>query len=349
MSWNLNRRSNKGIKYAVLIVTISLIILLLFGYLLNNVTTNALSTAVLDVNTTVDLSITVTQRFSSSSESFGYTFKALERDNPMPEGSSNDRYTFTIRGTDSLEIILPKYSEEGTYRYEVYQVIDRQKPNYIYDRQLYNIIVYVDMDLNVNINILNNQGVKVDVIEFENKYTPIPTDKALMNDPPVKKTVYGTSNSTVSFEFVLVAQNATFPMPDGSKDGVKRIKINGQGTAEFGRWSYDRVGTYYYTVYEINTAALGYTYDSMVYRITDRVEDIDGRLVLSRVVTNNLNKQVPVLEFINRYSDGKECPKTGDNTNIAMNNIIFFGSSLFAVASTIYIVVEVTRKGGRKA
>jgi hypothetical protein len=54
----------------------------------------------------------------------------------------------------------------------------------------------------------------------------------------------------------------------------------------------------------MNSGDKGYRYDSSVYTITDTVTDVDGQLVLSRVVTNDSNKPVSNYAFINKYSAG---------------------------------------------
>jgi pilin isopeptide linkage protein len=124
-----------------------------------------------------------------------------------------------------------------------------------------------------------------------------------MVDPPVKKTVEGNPGADSIFTFKLTARNASSPMPAGSKGGSKIVYVKGAGSAEFGTWSYDEAGVYYYTVSELNTGEKGYAYDTVVYTITDSVKAVNGQLVLSRVVTNALNKQVMSLIFINKYTN----------------------------------------------
>jgi pilin isopeptide linkage protein len=93
-------------------------------------------------------------------------------------------------------------------------------------------------------------------------------------------------------------------MPVGSVGGAKTIYITGSGRGEFGTWNYYEAGTYYYTVYEINTKIDGYTYDEARYTITDMVSEDHGKLALYRVVHNSTNRQVASLIFNNYYDDG---------------------------------------------
>ena len=254
------------------------------------------------------LRVTVTQVFTTSKSSaegvFTYMLKPLEPHNPMPAGSTAKGYTFTISGNNSVEINLPGFIRQGVYRYELYQKIDAEKPGYTYDKRVYIIEAHVDAMLEAMIVVFNANDEKTDRIVFENSCQVLPTDPKLMVDPPVKKTVFGSPSRNSTFTFRLAAQDASWPMPEGSANGVKTLRITGSGQGEFGVWSYDKTGTYYYTVYEVNGGESRYTYDTAVYTITDMVTEENGQLVLSRVVTNNTNKQVTSLAFNNRYRQG---------------------------------------------
>jgi len=70
--------------------------------------------------------ITVNQVFAAPDDAFTYRLKPLEKSNPMPVGSTSEGYTFTITGTGSAEIKLPGYSQQGLYRYELFQVMARK-------------------------------------------------------------------------------------------------------------------------------------------------------------------------------------------------------------------------------
>jgi len=263
----------------------------------------------------------VKQFFATSSDSvssaFTYKFEAVEPGSPMPAGSAAGGYTFTMNGTTSSSIGPIAYSGQGTYRYKLFQVVETPRAYYTYDRQVYNIVVYVGPELDVNIVAYHEDGKKAPDIEFLNGYhysstpeepkPPRPTDPTLMVDPPVKKTISGgTPKYSSVFTFKLAAKNPSNPMPSGSTNGVKTMTITGEGMGEFGTWSYSKAGTYVYTVYEENTKASGYTYDTAVYTITDTVSEKDGELVLSRTVTDNKDTKVTSLNFANQYDSSVE-------------------------------------------
>lgn len=301
------------------------------------------------------LNLTVEQVFHTSSDladaTFTYILKPLEAGNPMPAGSTAAGYTFTIASSNSIQIGPLSYSRQGVFRYEVYQVIDTEKPNYTYDKRVYTVEMYVDGDLKVEIVVLNQDGTKADNIEFENGYYVSASDPELMTDPPVKKTVSGNPSKASEFTFALVAGNPLNPMPAGSVDGVKTITIVGSGEAEFGTWSYSKAGTYYYTVYEVNVGESGYTYDTAVYTFTDTVREENGQFVLSRVVTNDLNKQVSTLTFINKYTSGSGSgsggtgPKTGDDSNNTFYIVLLVLGGVLVIGATLYLVAGKKHKG----
>jgi len=264
---------------------------------------------------------TFTVSVAAAEDAFIYRLDPLEAGNPLPAGGMAPGYTFTISGNNSVEINLPNYSQPGFYRYELYQVIGQEKPGYTYDKRVYTIEAHVDAALKVILIARNKDGAKVSGIRFDNRYHTeppapeppdeeiipvqvLPSDPNLMADTPVVKTVSGDPSTNSTFLFKLAAQNAANPMPAGSAGGSKIIRITGSGRGEFGVWSYNQAGVYYYTVSELNTGEQGYVYDTAVYTITDKVMSDGKQLVVSRVVTNALNKRVTSFSFINKYEAG---------------------------------------------
>ena len=296
------------------------------------------------------LKLTVRQLFeaspASADDTFSYRLRPLEAGNPMPAGESSaaEGYVFAIAGTADKEIGPIGFSRPGIYRYELRQVSEK-KPGYIYDERVYTIEAYADRALCVEVIIKNADGTKARALEFKNVYAALPTDPALMVDPPVRKTVTGNPKSSGVFTFKLEARAPSNPMPAGSVNGVKMVRITGAGEGEFGTWSYDKPGVYFYTVSEVNAGQAGYTYDNAVYTIADTVTAEDGRLVLSRVVTNTQNKPVAALDYINQYSEGKDGPKTGDEMDKLFFIIIFAAGSVLAVGAAIFLIAGRKRKG----
>ena len=308
------------------------------------------------------LDITVKQAFATSSAgadaTFTYQLKPLESGNPLPAGSAADGYLFDITGTAATDIELPVYGQQGIYRYELLQVINAEKPGYTYDRRVYTIEIYADTAQSAEVIVYNQQGEKEGSIEFQNSYHILPSDPALMTDPLITKTVSGHPGHPSTFEFKLVAEDAFCPMPAGSVNGVKTIKITGSGQSELGTWSYDKADTYYYTVYEVNTGISGYTYDTTVYTITDTVKEENGQCIVARIVTNDLKKPVATCAFtntfngnkgpasvlINQLSQGKGLPKTGDNLRFASYITLCALGVVLAAGMTLHLSAGARRK-----
>jgi len=252
--------------------------------------------------------LTVKQVFTASSGAadavFNYMLRPLESGSPMPAGTEGLAYAFTITGNAGVDIGPISYSTPGEYRYELFQVIGAERSGYEYDGRVYTIEVYVDEALGVDVVVLNENGEKEGEITFQNAYGPLPTDPTLMVDPQIRKTVFGNPGRSVMFSFKLEASDPSSPMPPGSVNGVKTITVTGSGMNEFGNWGYDKAGTYYYTVSEVNTDERGYAYDTALYTVTDMVKEENGRLTLNRVVTNEANKPVMSYIFNNVYRPG---------------------------------------------
>ena len=283
---------------------------------------------------------------------FTYILNKLDPDKLVPMDVDGDNYTFLITGNSSVQLGPFAFNQPGIYSYEIYQLVADKKPGHKYDGRRYTIDVHVDSLLGTEIIIFNNDGTKTDIIVFENEIEALSTDPDLMVDPSVRKTVSGNPGHESTFIFRLAAQDASNPMPDGSIDGVKTITITGSGTSEFGTWSYENAGVYYYKVYEADTGERGYTYDTAVYTITDTVrEDDAGQLELSRVITNDTNRQVTAITFINTYSGGNYInnntsgspgygPKTGDDANLSLYIAMFALGIVLATGAAIYLVAE---------
>ena len=306
----------------------------------------------------VQATLTVKQVFtgagvSAPDKAFSYRLTPKLASNPMPSatvggaGSGTDGYTFTITGTDDMDIPIA-FTRAGQYTYEL-RHITPPVADYTYDQEVYTVEIYVQSDLVVVVIVYKKDGGKASDITYEHAGPgPLPSDPSAMMDPPVVKTVSGNPAKASAFTFRLTAGDPSNPMPAGSANGVKDIQITGSGRGEFGTWSYRLEGTYFYTVSEVNTGASGYTYDTTVYALTDAVKAADGQLVVTRIVTNGANKKVTSLSFINTYASGgrvtapgntpENGPKTGDDAQIVLYIALFSAAGIAAMASVIYLL-----------
>lgn len=291
-------------------------------------------------------------------DTFGYRLTPIQSGNPMPAVSD-----CTIKGSESAAIGPITFHQEGDYSYEIALMAPPSGKAYTCDQQVYTVTVYVRSSggaLTAKTVIKNGEGEKTDKLLYTHTYRAAATDSSLMVDPPVKKTVSGTPAKDSVFLFSLTAEDPKNPMPQGSEKGRKTMTITGSGEKDFGTWSYTKAGTYYYTIAEVDTDEKGYTYDTAVYTITDRIKDVDGQLVQERVITNSAGKQVTSCSFINRYAgDGKSPaggglgggllkpgngPKTGDDTHRDIFLLALTLSGLTAVGCVSYLRYEKRRK-----
>lgn len=107
--------------------------------------------------------------------SFSYQLRALDDVNPMPKGSENGVFEFSLNDSQKTTIGPIYYWHGGVYEYEISQIIEKRELNYTYDERVYHVSVYVknkvDGTLGCQIVVENKKGEKTDSIIFQNGYT----------------------------------------------------------------------------------------------------------------------------------------------------------------------------------
>ena len=134
-----------------------------------------------DTDTTVK--IPVEQVFNSqnkdASDEFMYALLTDQSDAPMPDGSSNQRYVWNMKGNIATEITM-NIRNAGQYHYKICQITEK-KENYSYDERNYDITVEAfynaDNQLKVIPVVETQDGEKVSGISFKNSYTWLGKDK----------------------------------------------------------------------------------------------------------------------------------------------------------------------------
>lgn len=156
-------------------------------------------------------------------------------------------------------------------------------------------------------------------------------------NPPVQKRITGDKPQSAStFSFVLSAKEASFPMPAGSTGTNKEITITGAGSSEFGKITFEKAGTYVYTVSEKNGGVDGYTYDTTVYTVTYVVTEKDGELSVSQTIKDNKGNTVSAIEFTNPYkTPGNKVPQTG---------ILWWPVPALLCTGLVFIMIGVIRR-----
>lgn len=120
-----------------------------------------------------------------------YELSATDESTPMPDGSKDGKYIFTIDGADAQATLSTSYAKTGTYNYTLKQ-ITTGTDNYSYDRSSYTITVYIKNgnagNLNYQVIVKNEDNEKCGEILFRNSYKgsnkpdPKPSDKPTTGD-----------------------------------------------------------------------------------------------------------------------------------------------------------------------
>lgn len=137
---------------------------------------------VLGAEQTASVMIPVVQQFETRNtlpdkldQTFRYELIREEQDAPMPEGSDGDRYVFDMTGSEKKEVGPITYTHTGVWHYTLKQSVQNEEKGYDYDKQTYEIAVYVenlaDGSFGVQMIAANKEGNKVDEIRFKNGYT----------------------------------------------------------------------------------------------------------------------------------------------------------------------------------
>ncbi|MFV0396311.1 MAG: Cna B-type domain-containing protein [Coprobacillaceae bacterium] len=141
---------------------------------------------------------------------------------------------------------------------------------------------------------------QVDAPDITNTYIiPITIDSIM-----IRKEITGEEPSiNTMFQFKLQGLDNA-PMPEGTdtSNNSKIIDIVGTGTNTFGDITYVKAGTYVYNISELHTGEEGYTYDTSMYQLVVKVEEVDGVLEMtSKVITKDEVACSQAL-FTNEYS-----------------------------------------------
>ena len=142
---------------------------------------------------------------------------------------------------------------------------------------------------------------------------------------------------------VLKADDSAYPMPEGSVDGAYSLTITGEDTENFPTITYDRVGIYTYTVYQVAGTNQKCTYDDTVYTLKVTIsnkEDYSGLEATAVLYPGSDGDKLPGAEFANKYKvdPPSDTPKTGDESSPLLYAV------LIAVSMGVIVTLFLTRK-----
>ena len=227
------------------------------------------------------------------------------------------------------------YTKPGIHTYTVYEENDG-KGGVVYDSNSYTVHTLV---------VDNGNG----KLEASHRI-----DKEISGDQPASEDItfankYQANPSVVSLGVAKCLNNAklkseqfTFVLKDANGEEVERATNKADGSVQFEAISFDKAGTYEYTIEELNDKQKGITYDTKVHHVTIKVTD-DEKGSLTAEVTGD--KAV----FTNSYDDGNngggddgKTPvvtptgiQTGDYTSGFAGMVVLFLSACASLAVTL--------------
>lgn len=302
-------------------------------------------------STTFNGSKTVTGRDWLDGESFGFTMKPVERegvdwssvtykanDSSKPVAVGENTATATENGGKTVPFWFPgsyTFTKAGTYTFNVTETQHNGKMlpqddtnGMTYDRHTGFITVTVED---------NGEGQlvatpKYEKMTFENKYTPTPVvygddaSEILGGNKTVEDHSGSYTMADDQFTFMMRAQNADNPMPEGlqvAQDDQGRPIVsvtnkntdtqNNKATFDFGEITFTKAGTYQYNIYENETnmpAGVSAQDSGRTYTITFKVTEntatgeltVDASAVLiGSGDQENAPVQLNEINFVNEY------------------------------------------------
>lgn len=164
---------------------------------------------------------------------------------------------------------------------------------------------------------------------------------------PVSVSLSGTLPKPAESYTVVMKSDGDFPMPKGATGDEFTLTIPGEDkeNTDALEISYDTVGVYTYTIYQVAGENKKCTYDDTVYALTVYVtnaEDGSGLEATAVLYPDSQGDKLPGAEFKNQYETEKpttpDVPKTGDESNLLIYVL------LMAVCAGVLVTLFVTRK-----
>ncbi|MFR3683603.1 MAG: Spy0128 family protein [Enterococcus sp.] len=217
-----------------------------------------------------------------------------------------DEFSFTLKGDGGVnqtkknnaagKVTFDKisYDTAGTYEYTISEVVPATPETGVtYDKATYKVKVTVEEKAGKMETTVEYENVKAsEVPVFKNVYKALPGTIQL----EAKKELSGRTLKADEFSFTLKG--------DGGVDQTK--KNDKDGKVLFDAITYDKAGTYEYTISEVvpTTPETGVTYDKATYKVKVTVEEKSGKLEATVEYENVKTGEVPVFKNIYKALPG---------------------------------------------
>ena len=202
---------------------------------------------------------------------------------------------------------------------------------------------WMSIILGTVVAVMSVMSMTVSAFAAENPSVSIPVTVSLSGTLPEK---------AEDFKIKLSADDASYPMPEGSEDGSCTMTITGAATKNLPTITYDRVGVYTYTIAQVAGSNKKCTYDDTVYTLTvyiTNAEDGSGLESTAVLYPDSEGDKQPAAAFKNVYETVKPtptptptpkptAPKTGDESTPVLYAV------LIAASLCVIVVLFLTRK-----
>ncbi len=254
----------------------------------NDKIVNHYETAATDVTLHVDKTI---DDLSNSKKDATFSFELVDAESGEILQTKEIATQDLMGGVDFDAI---EYTKAGAYEYLIREVNDAQT-GFSYDETVYYVTVvvtdnYETAQLSAE-SFIND--VKTTDVAFTNTYKAAETSAVI----EVEKKLTGMNEGVEAIEFEFELTNE-----DDLSEMIKIQPVDGYGDAEFSEIEFTEVGTYVYTVRELDTKAAGYTYDKTEYVVVIEVVDEDGELVATVSYWKDGEEESERASFTNSYA-----------------------------------------------
>ena len=194
-------------------------------------------------------------------EADAFTFQLIAPDGSVTE-AKND-------AEGNIKFPTVKFSNEGTFKYQIKEVNDNKK-GYTYD----------DSVLEAEVTVANVYGQKIASVKYKD------SKKEFTNSYAAKEAKLQLEATKVLEGKALEADKYEFELKEGDKV-VATAKNAADGTVTFPVISYDAAGPHTYTITEKAGSEKGVTYDESTHKVTVNVTDNGQGQLVATVPDNN--------------------------------------------------------------
>ncbi len=236
--------------------------------------------AVLKVNEDSTLEAEITNVYKAKETS---TILQVNKEiNDTSDSAYDTTFTFTLTGPDgytdetsvkgagTAEFKAITYKKAGTYEYTIKETAGNAA-GYEYDTKEYKVTVTVEDQngqLIATAAYMDETGAAKTELSITNTYDPEDASVILEATKKVADKTGGATAKTFKFELL-----------DADGKVIDTATREGAGKVTFGEITYEKVGTYNYSIREVAGTDKGYEYDTNEYKVTVEVTDAgDGNL-----------------------------------------------------------------------